>query len=239
MEWRSSSSPRFVREVHGDTSECLASGATAATRASPTRGQDVELLDALRDAFPGVRLQVDANTDYGPDDSPRLRKLDEYGLLMIEQPFAPAALRELACLQRTMKTPICLDESLGDLEALEEAVALGSLRVANIKVQRLGGLLNARAMHDACATRGIQAWVGCMFELGIGLAHGLALATLPNMVFPSDIQPTAPYFVDDVIDPGIEMSKDGTWSVPNRPGIGFEVDERTIAKYRLRHAVLS
>jgi len=202
-------------------------------------GHDLNVVCVLRKAYPDLPLQVDANTDYGPSDLQHLARLDEYGLAMIEQPFAPDALDDHARLQQSVKTPICLDESLADVAACEDAIGRGSLRVANIKVQRVGGLLNACAMHDACARSGIAAWVGCMPELGIGLAHSLALATLPGMTFPTDVQPVGPYFVDDIINPGIEMSSDGTLTIPDRPGIGFEVDDSKLAAYRVRATVFA
>jgi len=200
------------------------------------RGQDVELVRAVRAEFgDDLPLFVDANAGYDLSDIGVFRALDDFGLMMFEQPFAGHDLAGLAQLQREVRTPICIDESAEDVAMVERALDLGAARIINIKVQRVGGLLRARQLHDLCAARGIPAWCGAMPELGLGAAQGLAIAALPNCVFPTDIEPSARWFTDDIIRPWIEMDERGMIRVPQGLGAGLEIAEDKIEKYAVRH----
>ena len=166
---------------------------------------------------------ADANSAYTLADSERLAALDEYGLMMIEQPLAYDDLVDHAELQRRLSTPICLDESVPSLAAARAALTLGSGRIINIKPGRVGGLTVARAIHDLCREQGVRVWCGGMLETGIGRAHNVALASLPGFTLPGDISASARYFHEDIVAPPFEVGVDGTMCVPQGPGIGVEV----------------
>jgi o-succinylbenzoate synthase len=168
-------------------------------------GWDVEPLTHVRRTFGDVPLMVDANCAYSRGDIDRLRCLDEFGMMMIEQPLHKDDLEGHAALQSVMTTPICLDEGAKDLAAVREAIRLKSCRIVNIKIQRVGGLQNAKAMHDLCADAGIPVWAGTMPELGIGGIQTVHLATLPNFLFPTDVESSHRWFTDDIIRPVIEV----------------------------------
>ncbi len=189
-----------------------------------THGWDLAPMEALRREFPELPLMVDANAAYGAADLPLIRELDRFSLLMIEQPFARDALELAAEAQRGMRTPICADESAESLEALRRIIELGSARILNIKIQRVGGLALARKMHDAAAAAGLPCWVGTMPELGIASAHGLHLATLPNCTYPSDIEASERWYPDDIIAPKIELAGGGCIRLPAGAGIGYRPD---------------
>jgi len=189
-------------------------------------GMDLAFVAAVREALgPGVSLSVDANAAYTPADTEHLSRLDSFGLVMIEQPFEPEDLRRHAELQRRLTTPLCLDESITSAARAEDAIALGSARIVNIKPGRVGGLASARAIHDRSAAAGVPVWCGGMLESGIGRAYNVALASLPNFTLPGDLSPSARYWERDVVRPEWTMSADGLVTVPHeRPGIGVSVD---------------
>jgi O-succinylbenzoate synthase len=190
-------------------------------------GWDVEACAAVRREFPKIALQVDANGAYAPADIPLLKGLDAFGLLMIEQPFAPYDLWDHAKLQREMSTPICLDESIVSETTARQAIEMGSCRIVNIKVGRVGGIAEAVKIHDLCRDRGVPVWCGGMLESGIGRAHNLHLASLPNFKFPNDLSASNRYWKRDLIDPEIVLEKGGVIKVPTGPGIGVHpVEER-------------
>jgi len=197
-------------------------------------GHDVELVHAVRRRFGGIPLMVDANAAYRIEEADIFERLDEFGLMMIEQPLAREALREHAELQRRIRTPICLDESAESLESLSEIIRLGSGRIINIKVQRMGGLRPARRAHDAAQAAGLACWLGTMPELGIASAQGLHLATLPNFTLPTDVEASARWYVDDIIVPPIEVPPQGSVVLPDGPGMGYRVDPEKVARYRVR-----
>jgi len=197
-------------------------------------GWDTGAVAFVRGRFPAIRLMVDANAAYGPEDRDTLRELDRFGLLMIEQPFAPTDLVEHARLQEAIRTPVCLDESVPDLAHAEAAVALGAMRVLNIKAPRVGGLRSAVRIHDLCRARGIPVWCGGLLETGIGRAHNLALASLPGFTLPGDLSASARYFAEDVIDPPVVVESDGTVAVPIGPGLGVAVVEERVRRYAER-----
>jgi O-succinylbenzoate synthase len=198
------------------------------------RGSDVELVRAMRTAFgDDLPLMVDANGDYTLDHIDVFRRLDEFDLMMIEQPLAGPMLEESAELQSQLRTPICLDESLENLAAAERAVALGSLRIANIKIQRVGGFRNALRMYELCRAHQLGIWIGTMPELGIGQAQGAALSSLPGCTFPTDVEASARWFCDDIIDPWVEVGV-GWIAMPTAPGLGYRIDLRKLARYRVQ-----
>jgi O-succinylbenzoate synthase len=186
-------------------------------------GWDVDVVRQVRERFPDVPLMTDANSAYSLADAALLSALDEFGLMMIEQPLAYDDLVDHAQLQRQLHTPICLDESVPSLAAARAALALGSGRIINIKPGRVGGLTAATAIHDLCQEQGVPVWCGGMLETGIGRAHNVALASLPGFTLPGDISGSARYFYQDIVEPPFEVNADGTMTVPTGPGIGVAV----------------
>jgi O-succinylbenzoate synthase len=193
-------------------------------------GWDVEPVRAVRAEYPDLDLHVDANGIYSEsaEDLAALVALDEFGLTMIEQPFAPRNLLAHTRLQRAVQTPICLDESVETLEDLETALSLESLLVLNIKVSRMGGLTVARAAHDLALKSGIAVWCGGMHEFGIGRAANVALSSLPGFTLPSDVSASDKYYARDVITPAVTANH-GVVQVPATPGLGHAVDTELIA----------
>ena len=193
-------------------------------------GWDVAAVEAVRSRFDGVPLMVDANAAYTLDDAAHLARLDAYDLMMIEQPLDYDDVRDHAALQRTLRTPVCLDESIHSVRVGEHAMDAGACRIINIKPGRLGGHAESIRLHDAARQRGVPVWHGGMLESGIGRAHNLHLSTLPNFTLPGDVAASRRYFVPDLIEPGIDVRADGTIAVPEGPGIGVApVAERIAA----------
>ena len=187
-------------------------------------GWDLKIVAEVRRRHPNILLSVDANSAYTLKDLDHLKALDDFGLLLIEQPLDHDDLLDHAKLQAELKTPICLDESITSLRRAEHALALGSCRVINIKIGRVGGYSQALPIHDLCYERGVPVWCGGMLESGIGRAHNLALASLPGFTLPGDISASSRYFDRDLIVPPVEVAADGTAEVPTGAGLGFEVD---------------
>jgi O-succinylbenzoate synthase len=188
-------------------------------------GADLPWVAAVRAALPDAVISVDANAAYRLEDADHLAGLDQFALAMIEQPLETEDLRRHAELQRRLATPLCLDESITSAARAEDALALGSARIVNIKPGRVGGHASARAIHDVCARQGIPVWCGGMLESGIGRAHNVALASLDNFSLPGDLSPSARYWARDVVTPEWTMSPDGLVRVPlDRPGLGVTVD---------------
>lgn len=186
------------------------------------RGWDVEPVRAVREEFgDDLMLLVDANRSYEPGDTDHLTELDEFGLTLIEQPFAHNALLAHAELARHLRTPICLDESITSAGVAADAIALGATAVVNVKAPRVGGLLEARRVHDVCQDAGIPVWCGGMLDTGIGRAANVALAALPNFTIPGDLSASDRYFVTDLTEP-FELV-DGCLQVPSTPGLGVNV----------------
>ncbi|MET0799773.1 MAG: o-succinylbenzoate synthase [Actinomycetota bacterium] len=184
-------------------------------------GIDVERVAAVRSAYPEIALSVDANAAYVPGDLAVFRALDELGLLMIEQPLHHEDLVRHATLQRAVRTDICLDESIRSAAHAEAALELGSCRIVNVKQGRVGGVPEARRVHDVCRAAAVPVWCGGMLETGIGRAQNLAVAAMPGFTLPGDTSASARYFADDLTEP-FEMAPDGTMGVPSGPGIGVE-----------------
>jgi O-succinylbenzoate synthase len=181
-------------------------------------GHDVEAVRAVRERFPTILLQVDANTAYTLADAQQLAKLDEFDLLLIEQPLAEDDVRGHAELARLLSTPICLDESITSSRAAEDAIAIGACRIVNIKAGRVGGYLEARRVHDVCEAQGVPVWCGGMLETGLGRAANVALAALPNFTLPGDTSASGRYYAQDITEPFV--LRDGRLEVPRGPGLG-------------------
>lgn len=194
-------------------------------------GWDMEILRAVRQRFPKIDLMADANAAYSLSDLAQIQKLDEFGLLMLEQPLDYDDLLDHATLQRALQTPICLDESIKTPDDARKALDIGACRIMNIKPARVGGLLNAKKIHDLCRERGVPVWCGGMLETGIGRAANVALASLPNFTLPNDISASARYWKEDIIDPPFVLERDGTIQVPTGPGLGV-----TLVPERLERA---
>ena len=181
-------------------------------------GWDLEPVAAVRARWPDLPLQVDANTAYRVRDAPHLGRLDELRLLLIEQPLADDDLVGHAELAKILRTPICLDESIVSAAVAESAIRLGACSIVNVKPARVGGYLEARRVHDICATHGIPVWCGGMLETGVGRAANLALAALPNFTLPGDTSASARYYEHDITEPFV--LDEGRLPVPTGPGIG-------------------
>jgi O-succinylbenzoate synthase len=198
-------------------------------------GHDVHLVEAVRKEFGGIPLMTDANAAYTIADAAIFQRLDDFGLMMYEQPLGGPMLAESAQLQKLVKTPVCLDESLETLNDVEQAGELGAPRIANIKIQRVGGFRNALRVYELCRKFGLSIWVGTMPELGIGCAQGAALATLEGCDYPTDVEASARWFQDDIIEPWIDV-KDGMIAMPEKPGLGYALDTRKLKKYHVASA---
>jgi O-succinylbenzoate synthase len=191
-------------------------------------GRDVELVKAVRSRYPDVRLTVDANSAYTLADTDLLKQLDDYNLMLIEQPLAAGDLVDHARLQREIKTPICLDESILTVADARHALELGSCKIVNIKLGRVGGHTEARAIQEYCRNREVPVWCGGMLESGVGRAHNIAVSTLAGFTLPGDVSASARYWEEDIIEPPVTVSAQGTIQAPAGPGIGYEVNERRI-----------
>jgi o-succinylbenzoate synthase len=186
-------------------------------------GWDIEPVRAVRERFPDILLQVDANTAYTLGSARDLERLDQFGLLLIEQPLPEDDLRGHAQLAKRLRTPVCLDESITSARAAAAAIMLGACGIVNIKAGRVGGYLEARRVHDVCAAHGVPVWCGGMLETGIGRAANLALAALPDFTLPGDISASGRYYDQDVTVPFV--LKDGHIDVPGGPGIGVGIEQ--------------
>lgn len=194
-------------------------------------GWDVDIVREVRRRHPDILLSVDANSAYTLRDKEHLKALDDFGLLMIEQPLDHDDLLDHAKLQAGMQTSICLDESITGLRRAEQALDTGSCRIINIKIGRVGGYSQALAIHDLCHAKAIPVWCGGMLESGIGRAHNIALASRPGFSLPGDISASSSYFARDVIVPGVSVAAEGTVEVPRGPGLGFEIDFEYITSH--------
>ena len=201
-------------------------------------GWDVEAVERVRGTFGNIPLQVDANAAYSLDDTDVLARLDPFGLLLIEQPLDYDDVMDHAVLQRRLKTPVCLDESIHTVRIARDAIDARACQIINIKPGRVGGHQASIELHDLCAAHGIPVWHGGMLESGIGRAHNIHLASLPNFTLPGDIAASKRYYEPDLIDPPIDIAKDGTIAVPTSPGIGVNIVRERVDKATLRHVSL-
>jgi O-succinylbenzoate synthase len=197
-------------------------------------GWDLDVLAKIRQRWRDILLSCDANSAYRPSDIERLRRFDDFNLLMIEQPYWDDDIVQHAKLQRELKTSICLDESIRSARDAEAAIELESCRIINIKVGRVGGFSEAIAIHDTCQRHNIPVWCGGMLETGVGRAHNVALSTLPNFRLPGDVSASQRYWTEDIVEPEIEVTPQGTISVSDRPGTGYAVKKDLIEKLTVR-----
>ena len=198
-------------------------------------GKDVAVVAAVRKSFPDIDLTVDANSAYRLEDADLLKQLDDFGLSYIEQPLPWNEIYQHSLLQPQLKTAICLDECIHGVRDAEAAIALGACRVINIKLGRVGGHSAAKKIQALCMAKDIPVWCGGMLESGIGRAHNIAMSTLPGFVFPGDVSASQRYWVEDIIDPEVNVTPQGTIHVPTDPGIGYrikvdEIERRTVRR---------
>jgi O-succinylbenzoate synthase len=201
-------------------------------------GWDLDAVERVRAKFPKVPLMVDANAAYHLTDAAHLARLDPYDLMMIEQPLDYDDVMDHAALQEAITTPICLDESIHTVRIARDAIDAKACRIINIKPGRVGGHAASIALHDLCAAHGIPVWHGGMLESGIGRAHNIHLASLPNFTLPGDIAASKRYYQPDLIEPAIDVAPDGTIAVPDGPGIGVHIVRERVAQATLRHISL-
>ena len=201
-------------------------------------GWDVKAVLAVRRRFPGIKLMADANSAYTLADAAHLKELDDYFLMMIEQPLAHDDIVDHAELQRRLDTPICLDESIRSAHHAGQAIRLGACGILNIKLGRVGGFAEARRVHDVAQAAGMPVWCGGMLESGVGRAHNVALATLPNFVLPGDVSASARYWQRDIVEPPIEITPQGTIPVSGEPGFGYALDREYIRRITVREESL-
>jgi o-succinylbenzoate synthase len=202
-------------------------------------GKDVAPVQRLRQDFPGMKLTVDANSAYRAEDLPLLKQLDAYYLMMIEQPLGWDDLFGHVQIQKNLQTPICLDECIHTYEQAEAAINLGACKIINIKLGRVGGLLQAKRIHDLCQKHNIPVWCGGMLESGIGRAQNIAMSTLPNFSLPGDVSASKRYWHEDVITPEVTVTPQGTIEVPTTPGIGYAPNLARIRQLTARHLHLT
>jgi O-succinylbenzoate synthase len=201
-------------------------------------GWDIEAVERVRARFGNIPLQVDANAAYSLDDAALLARLDPYRLLLIEQPLDYDDVMDHATLQRQIATPVCLDESIHTVRIARDAIEAKACRIINIKPGRVGGHQASIELHDLCAANGIPVWHGGMLESGIGRAHNIHLASLPNFSLPGDIAASKRYYQPDLIDPPIDIAPDGTIEVPQGPGIGVNIVKERVDQATVRHLSL-
>ena len=187
-------------------------------------GWELEPIRCIRSAFPDVPLMVDANSAFRLSDLPLLRKLDQFDLMMIEQPLADDDIVDHAALQRELATPICLDESIHSAESARKAVEMGSCRIINVKLGRVGGYSEVLKIHDYCGRNGIPIWCGGMLESGVGRAHNIAMSSLSAFTLPGDVSASKRYYAEDTVRPPVVVTPAGTIRLPEGPGIGYDLD---------------
>ncbi len=202
-------------------------------------GRDVGDTAAVRSAYPDLRLQVDANSAYTLETAEVLRPLDDLNLLLIEQPLFEDDIWDHRRLQATMKTPICLDESVISLRHARYALEMEACRIINIKAGRVGGLSQGLAIHDLCRANGIPVWCGGMLETGVGRASNLALASLPGFTLPGDISASDRYYTRDITHERFTLNADSTIDVPTAPGLGVSIDQQALKAFTLKETDLT
>lgn len=201
-------------------------------------GWDVDVVRAVRERFPAIKLMADANSAYRLEDAPRLRQLDAFYLMMIEQPLAHDDIIDHAKLQAQLETPICLDECIRNAHMAEQAIGMHACGIINIKLGRVGGFAEARRVHDVCRERSIPVWCGGMLESGIGRAHNIALSTLDNFVLPGDVSASRRYWKRDIVTPPVEVTPAGTIQVRDEPGFGYALDLDYLRQITVREETL-
>ena len=197
-------------------------------------GWDLDIVRTVRERFPDIRLMGDANSAYSLADVGLFQALDEFNLMMLEQPLAHDDMFDHASLQKEIETSICLDESIKTAEDAEHAIAMGACRIINLKLGRVGGHALAKRVESIAREKGIPVWCGGMLESGIGRAHNIAMATLPGFTLPGDVSASSRYWHEDTIDPPVTVTRNGTIKAPDKPGIGFEINRARIDQLTVR-----
>src|SRR5438874_2297280 len=197
-------------------------------------GWDLKILERVRSRWPNILLSCDANSAYTLDDIDHLRKFDQFNLLMIEQPLWNDDIYYHARLQRELRTAICLDESIRHARDCAAAIETGACRIVNIKVGRVGGFTEAKKVHDVCQRNDVPVWCGGMLESGIGRAHNIALSTLQNFKLPGDVSASKRYWKEDVIEPEVEVTAQGSIAVSDEPGTGYRIREDLVEELTVR-----
>jgi len=201
-------------------------------------GWDLDMVDTVRKTFPGITMHIDCNSAYTLDDFDMFMKLDRYNLAMIEQPLSHDDLIDHAALQAHLNTPICLDESITSPDKTRKAIQSKACRWINIKPGRVGGITNSLLIHDICRKANIPCWIGGMLESAVGASHCVALATLPNIRYPSDIFPSERFYKKDLASPPMKHSAPSQFTASMSPGIGTEPEPSAVGEFKLDHAVL-
>jgi len=201
-------------------------------------GWDVDVIRQVRERFPSIKLMADANSAYTLKDAEHLKRLDEFYLMMIEQPLAHDDIIDHAALQKRLQTPICLDECIRSAHHAEQAIRLHACGIMNIKLGRVGGFREARRVHDVAQQAGIPVWCGGMLEAGIGRAHNIALSTLPNFTLPGDVSASKRYWKRDIISPAVEVTARGTIQISNEPGFGYAIDHDFLREVTIRQETI-
>jgi O-succinylbenzoate synthase len=202
-------------------------------------GWDVNVIRQVRERFPNILLMADANSAYTLADADRLKQLDEFNLMMIEQPLAHDEIIDHAKLQAKLQTPICLDECIRSAHQAKQAIDMQACKIINIKLGRVGGFAEAKRVHDVAQAARVPVWCGGMLEAGVGRAHNVALATLPNFVLPGDVSASKRYWSRDIIDPPVETTAHGTIAIRDQHGFGYELDREFISSITLREEVIA
>ena len=201
-------------------------------------GWDVDVLEKVRARWPNILLSCDANSAYTLSDLEHLKTFDRFKLLMIEQPLWSDDFYFHARLQKEVQTSICLDEAIRSSRDAEAALEIGACQIVNVKVGRIGGFTDAIAVHDVARHFGVPVWCGGMLESGIGRSHNVALSTLPNFTLPGDVSASKRYWKEDIIEPEVEVSPQGTITVSDKPGRGYELRSDLIEKLAVRKLTL-
>jgi o-succinylbenzoate synthase len=202
-------------------------------------GWDLKVIEEVRKRFPAILLMGDANSAYTLADVPLFKELDQFDLMMLEQPLAHHDIFDHAKLQEQIKTSICLDESIRMSADAKHAIELDACRIINLKLGRVGGHAQAREVERVCRNHNIPVWCGGMLESGVGRAHNIAMATLAGFTLPGDVSASSRYWEQDIIDPPVEVSPQGTIAAPDGPGIGFEVNLSRVDKLTVRTETIS
>jgi len=202
-------------------------------------GWDLEVVRQVREAFPRIPLMGDANSAYTLADVDVFKKMDKYNIMMFEQPLHYEDIIDHAELQRQIETPICLDESIHSAEDARKAIQIGACKIINIKLGRVGGHREVKAVHDVCRNAGIPVWCGGMLESGIGRAHNVALSSLEDFSLPGDVSASKRYWSEDIVDPPVSVSSDGQIAQLHAPGIGYRVKEDLIERLTVRSQVFT
>ena len=201
-------------------------------------GWDVDVIRQVRGRFPSIKLMADANSAYTLKDADHLKRLDDFYLMMIEQPLAHDDIIDHAALQAKLETPICLDECIRSAHHAEQAIRMRACGIINIKLGRVGGFREAKRVHDTAQAAAIPVWCGGMLEAGIGRAHNIALATLPNFTLPGDVSASKRYWKRDIICPAVETTARGTIEIRDQPGFGYAIDQDFLRGVTVREVAI-